>query len=641
MHDEAKTAAALLPALPDPRDPRLLAYLNLKLRELGQPSVTLPSSAQDNTDDPASFSKLVDHLVTLGREKDRILSRHLCPVDQRIQNFLYAALEEHGHVPHLPTSTLVLDRPGLARALSLPPGADEHKSSILTSTRLHNGVLHNPKSDRRTTQGIFHVSEGGLPIPDDKKAVPAHVFAALLARALHPPAELLTLPFTAGEAAPARTFVSLYLRPVVVPSVPGFTPERRMETRFFIPGSLVCNLDFVENIFGNGGDPSLPAHDAALDPESWTGHTGCIILAPQLNGLKKKDLGLPAWDDATARQRRDGMCWKTEAELYNDGGAFKITSRDASGVVVTVISDNYFGYCKKEVKTQISFAANLLGLAEEEHAGGALAFPSYDLGEDFQLSAFMPVVDHAFADALALLGERADPQPGGWAKDREYSNIHYVPADSRFDLRDQRITWGPAGKPTHTLKLLPGITYVLPSGYKVEMVRPEASARWRLRGTTAEGLLCHKPCTVSGGGKSEISKSIADATFAGPVFVSDPAKDLDLVEAILSRDYADRYLDAALNKKPGQGRPILSPERSLGSVVKLLSRSPDYTEAYNDWLGTIPRYIRDLVLLVKRVHKPWNGTDWRRHFSVDAINGRPGNELKYHGARATTQFLRV
>jgi hypothetical protein len=40
----------------------------------------------------------------------------------------------------------------------------------------------------------------------------------------------------------------------------------------------------------------------------------------------------------------------------------------------TIIADNYFGYCKKEVKTQISFSANLYGWAEEEHAGGAVAF---------------------------------------------------------------------------------------------------------------------------------------------------------------------------------------------------------------------------------------------------------------------------
>ena len=43
----------------------------------------------------------------------------------------------------------------------------------------------------------------------------------------------------------------------------------------------------------------------------------------------------------------------------------QITARDARGVVVTIIADNYFGYCKKETKTQLGYAANLYGLAEE------------------------------------------------------------------------------------------------------------------------------------------------------------------------------------------------------------------------------------------------------------------------------------
>ena len=84
--------------------------------------------------------------------------------------------------------------------------------------------------------------------------------------------------------------------------------EKRMETRFFAPGNLVSNLDFVETIFGNGGDPFLPENDAGLDVEHWTGHTGCVILAPHLIRVKKREVGLPKWDDATERQRRDGMC---------------------------------------------------------------------------------------------------------------------------------------------------------------------------------------------------------------------------------------------------------------------------------------------------------------------------------------------
>ena len=202
-----------LPPVPDPADPQLLAYLNLKLHEIGQPGVTLANGD--------GLSQFVDHFLTVSREKDRALSTHLCPIDQRLQNFIYDCLDGQETAPRLPATTLVLDRPGLARALSLPPGRDEHHSSILASLRLRQGVLHNPRSDRRTTQGIFHVAEGGLPIPDDKKAVPAAVFGRLLAHALRPPAELLRLPFSAGAPSPAECFVSLHLRPVVVPAVQG------------------------------------------------------------------------------------------------------------------------------------------------------------------------------------------------------------------------------------------------------------------------------------------------------------------------------------------------------------------------------------------------------------------------------------
>ena len=45
-------------------------------------------------------------------------------------------------------------------------------SPYLNSYRVPQGVLHNPHSDRRTTQGVFHIAEGGFPIPADKQAVP-------------------------------------------------------------------------------------------------------------------------------------------------------------------------------------------------------------------------------------------------------------------------------------------------------------------------------------------------------------------------------------------------------------------------------------------------------------------------------------
>jgi hypothetical protein len=565
--------------------------------------------------------------------------RRAAPADRRIQDWLDQTFAAHGPVPRLPTETLTLDRAGMARELSLPRDGDSCESRLLKSYRLRNGVLHNPASDRRTTQGVFHLVEGGLPVPDDKLAVPPGAFVHMLDRALQPPADLASLPYTAHDPVSVTCFVSLLLRPLVVPAVPGFGCEKRLEVRFFVPGSMVSNLDFVESIFGNAGDPTLPENDAALDPEHWTGHTGCVILAPHLTGLRKKDLGLPHFDQATERQRRDGMCWKKADELYNGGSAFKVCARDAAGVVVTLIADNYFGYCKKEVKTQISYSANLFGLAEEEHAGGALVYPTYDLGEEFASSLHVQQRGHSFAEVAERYATLVDVKPEGYAVDREYPDIIYVPEDVAFDLAALTVTWTWNGQ-TQKLPLLAGRTYVRPSGYKVHIEQPPAHSAWHLVGTVAEGTLCHKPCTVSGGGKSEISKPISDAILPGPVFVADFEQDMDRVAALVNRDYSTRFRDAA--KRGPDRRPILSPERSLGSVIKLLTPAErEYTDEYNTWLRSIPQYLKEIVFVVKRHYCASWGEDWRSRFSVDLINGNPGNELKCDNRKLTASYLRV
>jgi hypothetical protein len=584
----------------------------------------------------AEFGELVATLVAQYREKERLLATHLCPADHRIQTFLYDYLQDVP-VAKLPSRTLTLDRAGMARILSLPFERNEFASSILNSYRVKQGVLHNPKSDRRTTQGIFHVAEGGLAIPDDKIGVPKATFGKMLALAFNPPRDIMRLPFTAAQARSAESFVSLLLRPLVCPEVPGFTAEKRMEIRFFAPGNLVSNLDFVESIFGNGGDPNLPENDAGLDTEHWTGHTGCVILAPHLTRATKKEAGLPTWDKATDRQRRDGACWKDEAELYNNGSAFKLTCRDETGVIVTLIADNYYGYCKKEVKTQISYAANLFGLCEEEHAGGALVFPAYDLGEEFIGESHVKSKGHSFEEVSAVYRDVFELKPEGFGVDKTFPDIVYVPEDARFDVQKQRVSWI-EDRSERAIKLLPGKTYVRPSGYKLRMEKPVANRSWRLIGTLAEGILCHKPCTVSGGGKSEISKPISDAILVGPVFIADFKQDFDQVAALLFRDYSTRFKDPAKTDR----RPILSSERSLGSVIKLLiPDEKDYKPEYNEWLDTVPQYLRELVFVVKRYYKPEWGTNWREHFSVDIINGKPANELKCDNRRLVTLYLRV
>jgi hypothetical protein len=606
----------------------LIAHINVKLALIGCSPVPLQGDKE--------FVEIAAAMAAQSREKDRLLGQHLCPADQRIQNFLHDYLQEVP-APKLPTRTFTLDRAGLARVLSLPVDRDDFASDIINSYRVKQGVLHNPKSDRRTTAGIFHVTEGGLPIPDDKLGVPKATFAKILALALTPPDELLKLPFTSTQPEPAKCFVSLLIRPLVCPAIPGFTEKKTMEVRFFVPGNLVSNLDFVEAIFENAGDPLLPVNDSALDTEHWSGHTGCVILAPHLAKVTKKAVGLPHFDQATERQRRDGMCWKTEDEIYNNGNAFKLTARDENGVIVTIIADNYFGYCKKEVKTQLSFAANLFGLAEEEHAGGALVFQSYDLGEEFSGDMHVQRRGHTFEEMVALFGSIMNVKPEGYAVDKKFPEIIYVPENARFDLQTQKVTWT-NGKGEHGIKLSPEKTYVRPAGYKVKMEKPPGGRQWRLVGTVAEGTFCHKPCTVSGGGKSEISKPITDAILTGPVFVGDLKKDFDGVDELIHRDYSDRFLDKTHVDK----RTVLSPERSLGSVIKLLTPDEhDYTPEYNAWLASVPQHVKELVFVLKRYYKPeWNGK-WRDQFSVDIINGTPGNELKCGRRKLVTTYLRV
>ena len=613
-------------------DEGLIQFINLQLSALGQPIFGRES------DYP--LLRLGHSLTAHYQAKDRLSDAARPPVDQRIEAWLAKKFGEFtGDAPlRVPGNTFTLHQHGLSRALSLPPDADSFKSDIVESYRIAQGVLHNPRSDRRTTKGVFHVTEGGLPIPADKKAVPAGVFVNLFRAAMQPPESLLELPFTATQEARARTWVSLLLRPVVCPEVPGENAEKSLEVRFFAPGNLVSNLDFVESIFGNAGDPYLPSNDAGLDIEHWTGHTGCVILAPHLVTMKKRDLGLPHCSEATERQKADGMCWESEDELYNDGGAFKITARDASGVVVTLIADNYFGYCKKEVKTQIGYAANLYGTVEEEHAGGALAFASYDLGEDFRLSEYVPSVDHTLEEALERYGDHIEMHPEGYGIDRLYPQIHYVPQDARFTLHDLRISWT-RGEKTHAIKLLANHLYLLPSGYRVQLIKPAEGRRWRLIGTSARTTMCHKPCTVSGGGKSEISKSIADATIHLPFYVSDLESDLDAAQAVMNRDFGMRFRDAAKNRQ--NGRPILSPDRSLGSVIKLLTASPEYTDEHNAYVSAIPTEVKELILLIKRFYKADWGDQWRDRFSVDVINGVAGHELKYKASKAISSYLRL
>ena len=275
----------------------------LKLQHICMQLAALGHTCDLNMD--RSYLSVADNLLRNYRQHRRLLVDYRCPADQRIQDFLNDYFKRNGidTTINLPGETFSLLQPGLAREISLPLSANRYQSPLLESYRVLQGVLHNPKSDRRTTKGVFHIAEGGLPIPSDNRAVPVAAYEKLLQAALQPPSELMQLPITSDQEKPVDMWVSLLMRPVVRPEVEGVLPQKSLEIRMFAPGSLVANLDFVESIFGNGGDPFLPENDAALDIHHWTGHSGCIILAPHLTQIRKQALWLPHYDDASERQR--------------------------------------------------------------------------------------------------------------------------------------------------------------------------------------------------------------------------------------------------------------------------------------------------------------------------------------------------
>src|SRR5437588_598717 len=88
-------------------------------------------------------------------------------------------------------------------------------------------------------------------------------------------------------------------------------------------------------------------------------------------------------------------------------------------------------------------------------------------------------------------------------------------------------------------------------------------------------------------------------------------------------------------------RPILSPERSLGSVIKLLTPSAGYTDEHNQWIRNLPQTIRQLLVTVKRYYRPEWGDNWQPYFTVDRINGFLGHELKFDNQKLVGNYLRM
>ena len=112
------------------------------------------------------------------------------------------------------------------------------------------------------------------------------------------------------------------------------------------------------------------------------------------------------------------------------------------------------------------------------------------------------------------------------------------------------------------------------------------------------------------------------------------------MRSIFDRDYSGRFKPGFEHEDRDVGRKLLSIERSLGSVIKLLTPSPSYHDEYNAWLDSIPPRILALVFLIKRFYRPDWGERWDEQLSVDVVDGHPGTSSNC-GRRIVASYLRV
>ena len=218
--------------------------------------------------------------------------------------------------------------------------------------------------------------------------------------------------------------------------------------------------------------------------------------------------------------------------------------------MVTIIADNYYGYCKKEVKTQISYAANLFGNCEEEHAGGAIAFPAYVLGQEFYAGRTVLTKHVAFEDAMSLLGDRVEDQPGTLRRRPPLSDIFYVPENAEFRVREGCVRW-PLQTASVTSSSARGAKSTCFPGAPRSASKSSPAAPpgvWSPPAPMASSATNPAPFPAAANRRSP--NPLGSIILKGPVFVSDYQHDMDAVAEILNKDFSADLQKAA----PGRSR---------------------------------------------------------------------------------------
>ena len=113
-----------------------------------------------------------------------------------------------------------------------------------------------------------------------------------------------------------------------------------------------------------------------------------------------------------------------------------------------------------------------------------------------------------------------------------------------------------------------------------------------------------------------------------------------MIDMLINYVYSYRWKIIYPDARPS--RPLLSPHRTLGSAVKLLTPSDHYTDEYNQFLESIPTHVKILTLYIKRMHRShMDKGPWKHYLNVEIVNGRNGNSLRYRHNKIMASYVRI
>jgi len=319
------------------------------------------------------------------------------------------------------------------------------------------------------------------------------------------------------------------------------------------------------------------------------------------------------------------MCWTEEGEL---------TTRQAVQAHLARIQGRWspslptiiFGYCKKEVKTQIGTAQNLSD-CEEEHAGGR--WPSrFNLGDRFVPDLVRIVsANHRFAEVRACWGAGEVPRLG--LRDRRA----LFPRSTT--CRDTRSTSPPGQSPGAqgagaTPKLLPARIYIHRAATRSGWPKHTAAPSWADR-DRPEGAFCHKPCTVSAAASQRSARAWSDAVLPGSLLRAGASTRHGAGQAIIDGNTRTCACPRLWGRRAGCRTLILSPiARRLGDQAAHAQSRGVHAGDNACWRAFRTTWctgVRDQALLPPRV-----GRRLAEPLSAStSCNGGPGHDSSTRG----------